>query len=140
MKSDTSPAAVAMRWFTEVWQNRDHSAIERLLHPQARGHHEGGLESCGPADFLAFYNDYTTLLPDLKITVDALLADDRQVCVRWTARGTHTGVGLGFKATGRPVVMHGMSWLTVEDGRITEGWDSWNQGDFIASLAAPVLT
>ena len=135
MSEDASPSKIARQWFEDVWHRRDYSAIDRLLDPCAKGHHEGGLETSGPEDYVKFQNSFLALMPDLRLEIEALLGDEQEACVRWIARGTHTGSGMGFKPTGRPVVIRGMSWLRVVDGLIVEGWDSWNQGDFIASLA-----
>lgn len=62
-------------------------------------------------------------------------ADGDQVVVRWTATATHRGNSLGMAATGRRVSFRGMTWLTFSNGMVVEGWDSWNLGALLASLA-----
>jgi len=40
----------------------------------------------------------------------------------------HTGHDLGFPASGCAAQLRGMTWMRLEDGRLKEGWDVWNQG------------
>ncbi len=49
------------------------------------------------------------------------LADGDHVVVRWPARGTHLGDGLGMPPTNRSVDFRGMTWLTFKNGVIVEG-------------------
>jgi len=60
--------------------------------------------------------------------------DGDQVVVRWRARSTHRGDGLGMPPTNRKVDFCGMTWLTFRNGVIVEGWDSWNSGRLLESL------
>jgi len=65
----------------------------------------------------------------------ATAADGDRAVVRWHARGTHRGDGLGgMLPTNRKVDFRGMAWLTFRSGVIVEGWDSWNLGRLLESL------
>jgi predicted ester cyclase len=134
MSEDASPSTIARKWFEE-WDSADDVAKSAMLHPTARGHHEGGMETVGPEEVLKFHKAFIQLMPDIQMRVEAVLGDETEAAVRWVATGTHTGSGMGLKPTGKRVTINGMSWLRVENGVIMEGWDSWNQGDFIACLA-----
>ena len=72
--------------------------------------------------------------PDMHVTVDETVAEGDNVVVRWTCTGSHLGDGLGIAASKSPVNFRGMTWLKIRDGRIVEGWDSWNQGALFESL------
>jgi steroid delta-isomerase-like uncharacterized protein len=60
--------------------------------------------------------------PDLKFEVEETIADDEQIIVRWTARGTNTGDYFGMPATGKPIEITGMNTWRVKDGQAIEGW------------------
>jgi steroid delta-isomerase-like uncharacterized protein len=60
--------------------------------------------------------------PDLKFEVEETIADDDQIIVRWTARGTNTGDYFGMPATGKPIEITGMNTWRVKDGQAIEGW------------------
>jgi predicted ester cyclase len=68
------------------------------------------------------------------IEVEDILADGDRAAVRWRATGTHAGDGFGFAATKRGIDVRGTTWLIAKNGKIVEGWDTWNLNAMIASL------
>ena len=115
--SQSGNTALARRWFDDVWNKRREATITEMLHPDAVGHLEG-LVTRGVAEF-----------------VPAVCEGDN-VVVRWAVTGTHRGDNLGIPATGRPVAFRGITWLRFANGRLVEGWDSWNQGRLMQELQA----
>jgi predicted ester cyclase len=102
----------------------------------ARGHLEGGEEIVGPDQFLQFQNAVLQAIPDMRIEVFKALSEGDHACFLWIAKGTHSGEGFGLKPTGKAVSFRGTTWLRVIDGKISEGWDCWNQGGLFAALVA----
>jgi predicted ester cyclase len=61
--------------------------------------------------------------PDLKVSVDAQIAEDDRVCSMATTTGTHTGGPIfGIRPTGRQVIMKGMTVARIANGRVAESW------------------
>jgi predicted ester cyclase len=58
--------------------------------------------------------------PDLHLTVERQIAEGEWVVTCVTARGTHQGVWLGMRPTGKKVEMTGVNVDRVIDGRIVE--------------------
>lgn len=58
--------------------------------------------------------------PDLHLTVERQIAEGEWVVTCVTARGTHQGVWLGMRPTGKRVEMTGVNVDRVVDGRIVE--------------------
>jgi predicted ester cyclase len=58
--------------------------------------------------------------PDLALTVERQIAEGEWVATCITARGTHQGVWLGLKPTGKVVTYTGVNINRVVDGRIVE--------------------
>jgi len=127
---------LARKWFDEVWNQRMDSTVHELLHPNVVGHMEG-LEVRSPADYLQARAALLDAFPDLRVTVEAVISEGDDVVVRWSATGTHGGPGLGFAPSLRQARFRGMSWMVFSDGRIVEGWDSWNQGLLLQQLGGP---
>ena len=75
-------------------------------------------------------------VPDLQIEVVGMVADEDDVCVHWTAKGTHTGPGMGFIPTGETVFFRGVTWFQTAGGRIISGRDFWNKECLMQTMAA----
>ena len=129
----TNNAALARRWFEEVWNARREATVHELLVPTALGHMEGS-EVQGPEQFLAVRSLLLAAFPDMRIEVNGIIAQGDEVAIRWSVYGTHHGDSLGFPATHRPVSFRGMTWMRFHKGRIVDGWDAWNQGALFAEL------
>lgn len=125
--------AQAIRWFREVWNERTGDAIEEIMTPDCKGCMEG-VGDVDAAGFRAAWSSMLEAFPDLSVEVLDTVADRDHVVVGWRLSATHTGDGLGISPTGRHVNVRGMTWFTFADGRIVEGWDSWNQGALVAEL------
>ena len=67
-------------------------------------------------------NQFITAFPDLHTTVDDAIAEGDKVATRWTWRGTHKGEVMGIPATGKQVVISGVSIHRIATGKIAEGW------------------
>lgn len=121
------------RWFEEVWNQRIDPLIDQLMAPDAYGHVEGG-EYQGPGGFREMQRIFLNALPDVHIEIEDILAAGDRAAVRWHARGTHSGEGFGFARSDRKIDVRGTTWLRVSDGKIVEGWDTWNLNGMLESL------
>jgi predicted ester cyclase len=131
-----SNADLARRWFEQVWNLRRDATVHELLHSGGIGHIEGA-DVHGPEEFLAARAALLGAFPDLRVTVEATVSEGPDVVVRWSAKGTHGGDGLGFAATARQALFRGMTWLRFSNGQVVEGWDSWNLGQLLQDLRTP---
>ena len=66
--------------------------------------------------------------PDLRFTIDDLIAEHNRVTIRWTLRGTNTGPMLGRPPTGQPVELAAIVIFRIADGKIAERWAAWKPG------------
>jgi predicted ester cyclase len=66
--------------------------------------------------------------PDLRFSIDDLMAEGDGVTIRWTLRGTNTGPMLGRPPTGRPVELAAIVSFRISDGKIAERWAGWKPG------------
>jgi steroid delta-isomerase-like uncharacterized protein len=133
MKVCPDARELARRWFEEVWNARRDESIDELMAPDSYGHTEGGGYT-GPAGFREMQKVFLSALPNIKIEIEEILADGDRAAVRWRATGTHSGDGFGFAPSKRDVDIRGTTWLVAKDGKIVEGWDTWNLNGMLASL------
>jgi steroid delta-isomerase-like uncharacterized protein len=128
---------LARRWFEEVWNHRKESTIDDLLTPDCRAYGLGGDAALiGPEGFKTFHRSFCGAFPDLRVTIDDILAEGDRVAIRWKATMTHLGDGLGFPPSGKKVSMDGSTILAVKHGKIDEGWNHMDITGLFAKLKA----
>jgi steroid delta-isomerase-like uncharacterized protein len=67
-----------------------------------------------------------TAFPDLKFTVNDMIAENDEVVVHWTAQGTQQDNFLGLSPTHRKATVGGTSIFRIKNGKIAEQWSDWN--------------
>jgi steroid delta-isomerase-like uncharacterized protein len=72
--------------------------------------------------------------PDLRTTIDDIIAEGDKVVTRWSAAGTQLGEFMGFPATGNRAVTAGVVISRFADDRIVEEWVTWNALDLLRDL------
>jgi steroid delta-isomerase-like uncharacterized protein len=64
--------------------------------------------------------------PDLRFTIDDMIAERDEVVAHWTARGTHQGTFLGVAPTKKSAQVSGTSICRIKNGKISEQYMDWN--------------
>jgi steroid delta-isomerase-like uncharacterized protein len=112
---------LARRWFEDLFSRGDLDAAEEILHANFVDHlpreEERGLE-----ELRQYVTWYRAAFPDIRDTVEELVAEGDKVVVRWTSRGTHQGEFRGVAPTGRHVTFTGMRVFRIAEGKIAESW------------------
>ena len=79
---------------------------------------------------------FLAALPDIRITLDDLVAEGDKVVWRWTAKGTHKGPLMGIPASGKRVAMSGITIDRLVEGRITESWTQYDAMGLLQQVGA----
>ena len=66
---------------------------------------------------------YLAGIPDLRVTIQELVAEADKVAVRRSYAGTHQGELLGVPPTGKQVRIGGISIFRLAEGKIAEQWE-----------------
>jgi hypothetical protein len=77
------------------------------------------------------FDGFSVLVPDLRITVEGIIAGGDWAAVRSTVTGTSAGPYLGVDPAGRPIRFEAIDLWRIEGGLVTEGW---HVEDFAAAL------
>lgn len=67
---------------------------------------------------IAIVNLFQGAFPNMRWTIEDMVAEGDRVVARTTMYGTHTGEFFGIPATGRDVCVAGIHMLTVRDGKV----------------------
>ncbi len=126
------------RWFKEVWNEGREDTIDELFAAHGVGYGLGDTDVAlrGPAEFKPFVRNLRGALPDMRITIDDMLAEGDKVTVRITIEGTHKGGSLGFAPSGRRVRIAGLVIVRIANGQLVEGWNSWDQLGLLRQIGA----
>jgi steroid delta-isomerase-like uncharacterized protein len=116
--------AVARRMMEEVLGGGN-LALSPEIHTKDFVAHGSTRDFTFEEDFAAS-KGWREAFPDLRVTVDVIVAEGDKVAVRWTASGTNTGTGNGLPATGKHVVGSGLTIFRFVDGKIAEEWSSFD--------------
>lgn len=129
--------ALARRSFDEIWNTGRLEAADELFSPDYVNHDPTSPEvPPGPEGVKQLARMYRRAFPDLKFTIDEMLAAADKVITRWTGQGTHGGALRGLPPTGRQARVTGISIHRVAGGRIVETWMAWDALGLMEQLGA----
>jgi len=85
-------------------------------------YHVPGSEVRGPDGFKLYATMMRAALPDLKMTIDAMVGEGDLVASRFTIQGTHHGELMGVAPTGKKVTITEAVFVRFENGKEVEAW------------------
>ena len=110
------------RIFDEVWNIGNVSLIDELLAPSYVDHNPSPGAPPDRQGYQVMVNQFRSAFPDINFTFDQVLTEGDRVAIRLTGRGSHQGVFMGIAPTGKQVSFGGMTFLHMQDGKVTESW------------------
>jgi len=119
---------LARRFYDEILNGRRIDVADEILSPEYIDH---SAASPGLENFRTYLAMITNVFPDIKVTIEDLLADDAKVAVRLTIHGTQLGSFRGFPPTSTHATWTGIDILHISNGVITE---RWSERDFLNML------
>ena len=109
----------------ELWGEGRLEIADRFYSPEYVDHASKGPEPStvvGPEGIKDAVTLFRGAFPDLTYTVEETMAERDLVMTRFTATGTHQGVFLGVKPSGKTITYTGTDINRIEDGKIVESW------------------
>lgn len=79
-----------------------------------------------------------TVFPDLKITIDTLIAEGDWVVYRGTARATQQAAFMGIPATGKQAAITVIEVFRMQNGKIAEHWGGPDTMDMVQQMGGVV--
>jgi ketosteroid isomerase-like protein len=115
------------RLFEEVW-NKGHVAVtDELVAPTYTPHDSSSPDlGRGPESEKKRVTLYRNAFPDIRFTVEDLLAEGETVVARWSCRGTHKGELYGIAPTNKQFNITGVSIARFTNGKMFEGFVNWD--------------
>jgi steroid delta-isomerase-like uncharacterized protein len=115
------------RLFEEVW-NKGNVSVADELFATTYTHHDSSTPDVGrgPDSEKKRVTLYRNAFPDLRLTIDDMIAEGETVVARWSCRGTHKGELNGIAPTGKQVNITGVSIARFTNGKMFEGYVNWD--------------
>lgn len=139
MSSDDNKLLVR-RYIEEVINTGNVGAMEEFIGAEYIEVHEGKRCQIGIQGAREHVLGVRRTYPDLALTVERQIAEGEWVATCITARGTHQGVWLGMKPTGKVVTYTGVNVNKVVDGKIVEHGGAANLLGPLLEIGAIQLT
>jgi predicted ester cyclase len=114
--------AIIRRLYDEVLVTWNMAVVDDLLAADYVGHELPPGTPPGPKSFHDLYAQLRAGFPDVKYSVEDLIAEGDKVVVRWSWQATHTGEFLGVAPTDRATSMLGIAIYHIAGRKIKERW------------------
>jgi predicted ester cyclase len=116
--------ALIRRLFEAGLHQGDMAFVDRFFSADFVDHSTPG-QPPGPRGVRDYFAAIRAGFPDVRVTLEDVIAEGDRVVVRTTWHGTHQGVYEGIAPTGKPVTRTLIQIFRIADGVIVE---EWNEG------------
>jgi steroid delta-isomerase-like uncharacterized protein len=125
--------AIVVRWI-EAYNDRDEQAEADVRTSDYVAHAPGlpgPLDSDGWTQFIATFSG---AFPDIRLTVEDMIAEGDMVATRVSFKGTHTGEFQGIPPTNKQVTFSEITFDRIVDGKVAEHWLELDQLGLLRQL------
>lgn len=124
-----------LRWI-QAFNERDWATEAACKSADYRAHVTGAPGPLDTSAWAGFMQTFTAAFPDAQIETGECIAERESVATRWTITGTHRGDFQGVPATGRQIVLEGLDFSRVVDGKIAEHWAQFDVVGVLQQIGA----
>lgn len=114
-------------WFDRVWTQQDTSAVAEMYVADGTAHGLGGQALLGPEEFLGFHRAMLELVDNVRLELLHVVEDEEWFSYIGVFRAT-------CRKTGRDVSMQGGAMCRMQNGQMTEAYNTWDFLHLFADL------
>jgi steroid delta-isomerase-like uncharacterized protein len=131
--------ALVRRFYDEVWSKGNVDAADDIFAADYVRHDlRPGNPLTGPAGQKKIAADFRAAFPDLRQTIDLIVAEGDLVVARWTMEGTNTGPWGGVAPTDKHAKIAGVNIFRIANGKVVELWNHRDDLGMMQQLDAPI--
>jgi len=128
---EKKPYDFAKSFFSQIWGEKDFDKLPHFYDFRVGATYPGERLFYGHDQVGAFMQDMLAAIPDAQMKIEHVadipyLGNTRDISVRWSLAGTHTGSGFYGEPTGAPIYIMGVSQFRIMNGRIREEVTVWD--------------
>lgn len=125
------------RFYEECWNRGKVEHLDQYVGKDCR-YHDPAFPSLEPG--IDSLKNHITMcrkgFPDLRFSIDDLIAERDEVVIHWTAQGTQEGQFLGIAPTRKNASVTGTSIYRLKNQKIVEQFAEWNLLTLLERLGA----
>ncbi len=116
---------IVSTYINEIIDNRKLDLINNIFSPAYTFHEMDGKQKNNIADssLMSFLHYLFNTIPDFRLTIDYIVAENDMVALNVTATGTQAKEFLGFPASNNRLVYKIMFFFRLSNKKIVEGWE-----------------
>jgi steroid delta-isomerase-like uncharacterized protein len=114
--------ALYRRFVDEVFNHGRLDLLEQFLDDGYVNHDAPPNSPPGRQGVWEIVTMFRAAFPNLEISIDRQVAEGDLVCNLATTRGVHKGPLFGMPASGKMIIMTGMTMVRIANGKILESW------------------
>jgi len=133
--------AIVRRLYGEIWNDRQLEVVNEIISPSHALHDNNTPgSSIGPEHYKRTVTRFLTGFPDLRFSIEDVVAEEEKLAVSWNFSGTHKGRYMGIPATNTKVSFDGITIHHIVNGKIMDSYVSWDALGMLQQLGmAPPL-
>ena len=132
MSAEENKALV--RRLVEAWNTRSWGVLDELMAPDCVDHYALPGQKPGREGYREAQISVTNAFPDIKFTIEDMIAEGDKVVVRLTCSGTNRGEILGIAPTNKRVTVPEISIWRIVGGKFVEEWGFADRLGFMQQL------
>jgi steroid delta-isomerase-like uncharacterized protein len=131
-QNDDATVTTVRRALEEIWNTGQVDDLDDLLADAYVRH--GNDEDTDKEHIKSTITSSRTAFPDLNTRIQHIVQQGDLVATHWKCTGTHDGPFYDLPVTHKKVVIVGMTFSRIADGKIAEEWESWSGADLFKTL------
>ena len=128
---------IIRRYWDARWNRRDAQALASLVHDEV-SFRSPNSQAESLEEYLQVYAGLLEVFTDTIVTVEELIEEGDRVSSRVSLRGTHSGDGLGFPASGRRFEVTMLTQFRLDNGSIVEEFQVYDALDLLTQFGNEV--
>ena len=126
--------------FAEAVNTGKFDLFKEVVAPGCVDHDPAPGQAPGPDGYRMFFSQMRTAFPDLKVALEALVADDESIDIAYTLTGTHRGPLDEIPPSGRQIKIRGVQLSKFKDGKMVERWGSSDELGLLNQLGVAQMS
>lgn len=128
--------AIMLRFYDEAFNGGNLAVIDQLVASDMVEHNPFPGQAQGIEGIKQVVTMLRTAFPDVKQTVDDMIAEGDKVVARITMTGTHKGAFMGIPPTGKKITVTGIDIVRFVNGKAVDHWGNEDDLGMMQQLGA----